>query len=82
MSSIHNSKDILNFYDITCNLDLLVLKKYPRYPYNLKDSVEFTQNQLTIYYKENYRKDKIKSKVGSNDANGTNMHDISIFGYN
>jgi hypothetical protein len=84
MTEPTNSSDaetILTLYNIICNLELLAVKKYPKYPYNLKDNIEFTQNQLTIYYKENYRKDKMGSKIGSNQLDTQPNHDISIIEY-
>lgn len=75
-ASLKSEKQI-NLYNITTNIELLALNKYSKYPYNLKDNIEFTQNQLTIHYKENYRKDKIKSKLGSNET----YSNIQIFEY-
>ena len=75
-ASLKSEKQI-NLYNISCNIELLALNKYSKYPYNLKDNIEFTQNQLTIHYKENYRKDKIKSKLGSNET----YSNIQIFEY-
>ena len=77
VSAFLKAEQKINLYNIICNIELLALNKYSKYPYNLKDNVEFTQNQLTIHYKENYRKDKMKSKIGSNE----HYSNIQVFEY-
>lgn len=58
-------------------LTILPEELQTEYPYNLKDNIEFTQNELQLHYLENYHtrffNKHLKDKKGGTPCNPSNV---------
>jgi hypothetical protein len=69
MSHVLTNNSKLNAYRDLSKIDLIIDRKLSKYPFNIKSHIEYTQNQLILYYKNDYilSSDEVNiSKEGGN----------------
>jgi hypothetical protein len=67
---VHIGEFSFEAYQRYTKLKNLILGQDPKYPYTLNSDVKFTQNEITLKYKQNYKIDDSKPNTEKNDKDG------------